>query len=321
MACAEKTVSLETIKATLMPKSNRICLIITAYNEEKTIGDVVKGTKKVLGNKGKIIVVDDGSVDSTAKIARESGATKVISHRRNLGVGAALRTGMSAALSSTPDIIVKIDGDGQHLPEEIPKLVQPILNGEADVVLGARFAQKVQMPLTKKIGNKIVTWIMRRLTGYSLTDTQSGFRAIRGTIAKLLIPCTGTYTYTQEMLIHAAKNGLKVKEVPIIFKERKYGKSRVVRNPFIYGFRIILILIRTFRDYNPLLTFGMFGVLLLGCSLLIYLHLFWQWLTLGKAFTASPTSFQIATTLLISSIQILMFALLADMIREMKEKK
>ena len=302
-------------------KSSRICAIITALNEEKTIGDIVKRTKKVLDD-GEIIVVDDGSTDSTAKIAQESGATTVISHRRNLGVGAALRTGIRAALSSNPnpDIIVKMDGDGQHLPEDIPKLVQPILDGEADLVLGTRFTQEIQMPFIKKIGNKMITWLMKKLTGYPLTDTQSGFRAMRGTVAKTLLPVTGTYTYTQEMIIHAAKNKLKVMEVPITYKERKHGKSRVVRNPITYGFRIILILIRTFRDYNPLLTFGLSGVLLIGSALLIYLRLLWDLLMLGYPITESPTSLLIATTLLISGFQVLMFALLADMIGGMKKK-
>lgn len=302
-------------------KSSRVCAIITALNEEKTIGDIVKRTKKVLGD-GEIIVVDDGSTDSTVKIAKESGATTVISHWRNLGVGTALRTGIRAALSSNPnpDIIVKLDGDGQHLPEDIPKLVQPILDGEADLVLGTRFTEKIQMPFIKKIGNKIITWLIKKLTGYPLTDTQSGFRAMRGTVAKIILPVNGTYTYTQEMIIHAAKNKLKVREVPITCKERRHGKSRVVKNPITYGFRIVFILIRTFRDYNPLLTFGLFGVLLAGLGLLVYLHLFWDLLMFGIPIAASPTSFLIAITLLISGFQALMFALLADMIGGMKKK-
>lgn len=302
-------------------KSSRVCAIITAFNEEKTIGDIVKRTKKVLGD-GEIIVVDDGSTDSTAKIAQESGATTVISHWRNLGVGDALRTGMHAALSSNPNpgIIVRLDGDGQHLPEDIPKLVQPILDGRADLVLGTRFTQKIQMPLIKRIGNKIITWLMKKLTGYPLTDTQSGFRAMRGTVAKILLPVNGMYTYAQEMIVHAAKNKLKVMEVPITCKERRHGKSRVVRNPLIYGFRIILILIRTFRDYNPLLTFGIFGVLLIVFALLIYFQLLWNLLVFGKAIAGSPTSVLVATTLLISGFQISMFALLADMMRVMKRE-
>ncbi|MFX1536074.1 MAG: glycosyltransferase family 2 protein [Promethearchaeota archaeon] len=304
-----------------MSKSNVIAVIITALNEERTIGGIVEKTKSVLGNDNIIIVVDDGSHDSTAKIAREKGATFVISHEKNRGVGAAFKTGVLQALSSNADIIVKMDGDGQHLPEEIPKLIQPILDDEADVVLGTRFSQKIQMPLTKKIGNRIVTWLMRKSTGYTLTDTQTGFRAIRGTKAQLLLPSAGVFTYCQEMIIHAAKNGIKIVEVPITVKERKHGKSRVVRNPIAYGFKVILILLRTFRDYSPLLTFGVFGIVLLGFSFFLYLHLFYDWVVQGISFTSNPITFQIATILLVSSIQILLFAFLADMIKGLKAKE
>lgn len=301
-------------------KESKICVILTVFNEENTIGDVIKRTKDVLNN-AEIIVVDDGSTDVSAKVACESGANFVISHRRNLGVGAALRTGMRAAISRNPDVIVKLDGDGQHLPEEIPKLIKPILDGDADLVVGTRFISGLKMPLVKKIGNKIITWLMKRLTGCSLTDTQCGFRAWSGKVAKMLIPTTGTYTYTQEMIVHAAKNKLKVKEVPINSIERKYGSSRVIGNPFSYGFRVMLILIRTFRDYNPLLTFGIVGLSLLLGSVAIYLYLFAEWLFFHMPIAESPTSFLVATTILLISIQILMFAFLADMLRGFKEKE
>lgn len=303
-----------------MPKLNKIYVILTVFNEENTIGDVIKRTKKVLNN-AEIIVVDDGSTDASAKVARENGANIVLSHRRNLGVGTALKTGMRAAISRGPDVIVKIDGDGQHLPEEIPKLIQPILDGEADLVVGTRFLSKLQMPLIKKIGNRIITWLVKRLTGYSLTDTQSGFRAMSGTVAKILLPTTGSYTYTQEMMIHAAKNKLRVMEVPIKSPERKYGTSRVVKNPIVYGFRIVLILIRTLRDYHPLLTFGIVGLTMFISSTFIFLYLFIQWLMSGRAIAESPTSLLIAITMLLVSIQILMFAFLADMIKGFREKE
>lgn len=301
-------------------EESKICVILTVFNEENTIADVIKRTKEVLNN-AEIIVVDDGSTDASAKVARENGANFIISHRRNLGVGAALRTGMRAAISRNPDVIVKLDGDGQHLPEEIPKLIKPILSGEANLVIGTRFNADVQMPFIKKVGNRIITWLMKRLTGCSLTDTQSGFRAMSGKVAKMLLPTTGTYTYTQEMIIHATKNKLKITEVPINSIERKYGSSRVVKNPITYGFRVMLILIRTFRDYNPLLTFGIVGITMLLSSAAIYSYLFLEWLIFARPIAESPTSFLTATTILLVSIQILMFAFLADMIRGFRERE
>ncbi len=301
-------------------EESRICVILTVFNEENTLADVMKRTRDVLKS-AKIIVVDDGSTDASAKVAQECGADLVISHARNLGVGAALRAGMKAAISRNPDVIVKIDGDGQHLPEDIPKLIKPIADGEADLVIGTRFNSHVQMPFIKKAGNRIFTWLMKRLTGCSLTDAQSGFRAMSGKVAKTLLPRTGTYTYTQEMIIHATKHKLKITEVPIASKERKYGNSRVVKNPLTYGFRVVLILIRTFRDYNPLLTFGIVGIAMLLSSVAIYCYLFFEWLIFARPIAESPTSLLVATTVLLASIQLLMFAFLADMIRGFREKE
>lgn len=297
-----------------MSKLNKICVIITAFNEENTIEEVVTKTKNVLGDV-EIIVIDDGSTDSTAQVARDSDVTAVISHERNQGVGVALKTGIIASLSLNPDIIVKIDGDGQHLPEDIPKLIQPILEDKADLVLGNRFSQAMAMPFYKKMGNRFFTWLTNKMTGYNLTDTQTGFRAIKGSKASVLIPMTGMFTYAQEMIIHASKNGIRVVEVPITSLKRRYGGSRIVRNPVDYGLRVLLILIRTFTNYNPLLIFGVPGIFAITGSLVIYFYLFWEWITLGKAIIFSPTTLMIATVLFISGVQILMFALLADMIK------
>ena len=116
-------------------------------------------------------------------------------------------------------------------------------------------------------------------------------------------------------------NKLKITEVPINSIERKYGSSRVVKNPITYGFRVMLILIRTFRDYNPLLTFGIVGITMLLSSAAIYSYLFLEWLIFARPIAESPTSFLTATTILLVSIQILMFAFLADMIRGFRERE
>ncbi|MHA1250975.1 MAG: glycosyltransferase family 2 protein, partial [Candidatus Helarchaeota archaeon] len=154
----------------------KIFIVIPAYNEEKTIGEVIEKCKKYANE---IIVVNDGSTDQTEKIAYEMGAT-VLSFYRNRGLGHAMRAGLREALHQKADIIITIDADGQYLPEEIPKLLDLIKNNEADLVLGSRFLGKIEkMSKTKKLGNRVFSWLVRSVTGLPLKDPNTGFRVIK----------------------------------------------------------------------------------------------------------------------------------------------
>jgi len=182
-------------------------VIIPAYNEEKRIGKVLQRMPDFIDE---VIVVDDGSKDKTSEVARGFGA-KVIRLERNQGKGRAMSEGIKKA---NGDIIVFIDADGQHKPEEIIKLVKPIVNSEADFVIGSRLI-KVQgeRPLIRKISNFITTSLIRLKLGISVKDTQSGFRAIRREFLPEIE--SKRYEVETEVLIKAVKKGARVKEVPV----------------------------------------------------------------------------------------------------------
>ena len=159
----------------------KLIVIIPAYNEEATIKEVISKIPKVNEriSKTEIIVVNDGSSDKTKEKAEEAGAL-VISHIGNKGVGKAFQTGIENALKRKADILVNIDGDGQFNPNDIPKLISPILDKEADFVTATRFSDGKligNMPFVKKIGNKMFTSLTSKLVGQKFTDTQCGFRA------------------------------------------------------------------------------------------------------------------------------------------------
>ncbi|WP_048159724.1 glycosyltransferase family 2 protein [Thermococcus barophilus] len=190
-----------------MLNGKRISVIIPAYNEEKRIGKVLQRMPDFIDE---IIVVDDGSEDRTSEVARELGA-EVIRLEQNQGKGRAMSEGIKKA---NGDIIVFIDADGQHKPEEIIKLVEPILNGEADFVIGSRLIKaQGERPLIRKISNFITTSLIRLKLGINVRDTQSGFRAIRREFLPEIE--SKRYEVETEVLIKAVKKGARVKEVPV----------------------------------------------------------------------------------------------------------
>ncbi|MHA1822163.1 MAG: glycosyltransferase family 2 protein [Promethearchaeota archaeon] len=251
----------------------KIIVVIPAYNEEKSIRDIIKRVpKEIEGYKTEILVIDDGSSDKTRAYALETGAI-VISNHINKGLGFSLRKGLVEALKRGADIIVNLDADGQYLPEEIPVLIKPILEDDFDLVLGTRFEKlEYKMPLIKKIGNKLVSWWVRRLTHTKISDAQTGFRAIKRELAEILqLQLKGTYTYTQEMIIHAVYNDFSITQVPVHFVKRQYGHSRLIQNVFSYLVRVVKITLSTYHQYYPLRFYGFlsFFLVLFGTILLL----------------------------------------------------
>jgi glycosyltransferase involved in cell wall biosynthesis len=210
--------------------------IIPAFNEEKTIASIIQKTKRHVDQ---IVVIDDHSSDDTGKIARSYGAT-VIQHSKNKGVGAAMKTGIMYAKKLKPDIVLTIDADGQHRPEDIPSLMGPIIGGRADFVLGSRFLAKepTDMLLQKKMGNKFLSLIVSLLAGVRLTDTQTGFRAFNRK-ALLSLNLISDFTYTQEMILVLCHNRFRCVEVPVRIIPREYGQSKVASKISSYAFRAL----------------------------------------------------------------------------------
>lgn len=251
-----------------------LVVLIFALNEEPTVANLIRRVPRKLPRVGRVdvIVIDDGSTDRTAVLAREAGA-KVVSHGRNLGVGAALATGIDAALRAGADIIVHMDGDGQFNPEDIHTLIQPILEQGYGFATTTRFSKPEfvpKMPRINRWGNKAVAWCVRWvLWGTHFTDVLCGFRAYsRETALRLML--FSRFTYTQETLIDAAAKGIRIAEVPLVVRGvREFGKSRMTSSVLRYGVQVAAILLRAMRDVRPLLFFGLIALALLGFGMLM----------------------------------------------------
>ena len=295
----------------------KLVIVIPAFNEEGTIKEVILKIPRVNEriSKTEVIVVNDGSSDKTKEKAEEAGAL-VVSHIGNKGVGMAFRTGIESALRRQADIIVNIDGDGQFNPEDIPKLIEPILNKEADFVTATRFKDGNligDMPWIKKVGNKAFTKLTSFLVGQKFTDTQCGFRAYSRESA-LRLNLYGKFTYTQEVFLDLANKGLIIKEVPLFVKaQREHGKSKVVKSVPKYVFQALTIIIRSIRDYKPLAFFGVIGVFIFGFGFLIDLVLFVRWLITGSV-TPYTTGVMVGVVFMILGFLLLILGLIADML-------
>lgn len=217
--------------------------MIPAFDEEKSIADVVQRTAKYVD---RVVVVDDSSRDNTAELALRSGAT-VLRHSRNMGVGAAIITGVNYAQKLNPDIVVTLDADGQHKPEEIPRLIRLVVAGKADCVVGTRFLQGslANTSPIKHVGNKFFTFITDLLAGAKLTDTQTGFRVLNKK-ALFALDLRSKFTYTHEMIIILGHKGCRITEIPIRAEPRKQGNSKVTSNIFSYGFKSLAIIFSTY---------------------------------------------------------------------------
>jgi len=244
----------------------KLVIIMPAYNEEVNIEKAVLSIpRKINGvEKIEILVVNDGSTDKTEELALNGGADKVVSHKTNMGVGAAFMTGIRNAISMKADIVVTIDADSQFDPKNIPELIVPILNQQLDVVIGSRFISErpKNIPKVKMFGNRVFSKIVSWLVGQPLTDTQTGFRAYsKDTLFNISV--VNDFTYTQEVLIDLKFKGLRIGEVPVSVSYDEKRKSRVVKNVFNYTARALSIIIRTLAYHKPLLAFGLFGAILI----------------------------------------------------------
>jgi len=209
-------------------QSSVISVVIPAYNEEKTIGNVIYSTISTMENLEKpyeIIVVDDGSNDNTRRIATRYKAT-VLSNGKNIGKGYALRKGFRCAQGN---IVVTIDADGAHNPKEIPDLIHPLVNG-VDIVAGSRFLyndRKYSTSRLNRLGNLLFNITIMILTGKRTTDSQTGFRAFKkDVLQKLNLESLG-YEIETEMTVKGLKNGFVVQEKPISCERRKYNISKL----------------------------------------------------------------------------------------------
>jgi len=198
-----------------------------AHNEEKKIGNVLEKIPWDIVDK--VIVVDDCSDDNTSEVARQHGA-HVVRHEKNRGVGAAYKTGYEIALADGADIVVCLHSDGQHDPLEIRRLVDPIVNDGVDYVLGSRLKSgDIQMSKTRLLGNRMLTWFIKLMTGYELTDSQTGYHAVTREALEGLayLDWSDGFPVETDALAEASAKGLRVHEVPVkcIYSDRSHVKA------------------------------------------------------------------------------------------------
>lgn len=289
-----------------------IVITIPAFNEESSIALLIKDIHEVMKSLKydyKILVLNDGSTDRTKEIATKSGAL-VFSNPYRSGLAETYKKEMEKALEYDPDIIVHIDADYQYSPKDIPRLIKPIEEGEADLVLGNRFQGGIEnMPLMKKLGNKAFSKVISNITRFKVGDCQTGFRAMNKKAASL--PIISNHTYTQEQIIRAIRSGLKIKEVPTHFYARKSGNSKLIKGPFEYAIKAWINILRLYRDFEPLKFFGRIGLSFIFLGLLVGAYVLIDFL-IRKNVGHLPLTI-LTVLLIVTGIQILLFGFLADM--------
>jgi len=244
---------------------------IPAYNEELTIAKVILKARKHVD---KVIVCDDGSTDMTAEIAEACGA-EVIRHERNMGKGAAIRSLFKKAREEVADIVVTLDADGQHDPDEIPALINIMAETNADIVIGSRFLNEEivkKVPTFRRIGNKILNIVT---SVNDVTDTQSGFRIYSRRAIESIQPAEMGFAVDSEILYKASALGLRIIEVPISVEYKVPRPSK--RGPVFHALDVSLGMIKHLSMRHPLIFYGLPGVISLLIALifgLMLIHLF-----------------------------------------------
>ena len=238
----------------------KLVILIPARNEENALGEVIRRIPRSKLPELEVVVVNDGSTDNTAEVARKAGAT-VINFAKNRGLATVFRKGVEYAVESGADYIVNIDADGQHPPEQIPEILQPVLDGKADIVIGSRLMKTGEMKAKEKLyANKFLSKVISMLIHQKIYDSTSGFRAFTREVAKT-VKIFHKYTYTQQQLLQAAYYKFKILEIPIPIIERKEGKSKLIKNIWSYAYSAINIIFLNLVYLYPFKFFSLFGLI------------------------------------------------------------
>ena len=291
----------------------KVTIGIPAYNEEKNIAKIITKLKKITDS---IIVCDDGSSDMTSEIAKNLGVI-VISHKKNMGYGAAIRTIFEKSAEIGSDILVTFDADGQHRIEDVSRVLHPLENSEADIVIGSRFLGKQSnVPNYRKLGIKVITQVTNSSIKTKLTDSQSGFRAYsKQVLSKISLSEIGMGIST-EILIKASSGGLRITEVPITIL---YSGDTSTHNPVSHGTSVLFSTIKFTSIEHPLKFYGIPSVI---------------FLTIGMIFTSLAVQYYVdvgrlntdltligAGTILVGIILLISAILLYSLVSVVREKR
>ncbi len=293
------------------PEGPKVIVLIPAYNEELTIGSMVLLAKHYAD---KVVVVDDGSKDRTVSIAIESGAD-VLRMEKNSGKAMALQEGVEYCKRFEPRVVIMIDGDGQMDPALIPFVSEPVLKGEADLVIGSRYLNKdTKIPLKRKIGQIILNSATNMGSDNTVTDSQSGYRALSFKALGHMDFVSDAYNIESDMIVHFSEKGLKIKEVPITVRYDVPNGHK--QNPWKHGIDVLSRVIGYVGYRRPILLFGVPGIVLMTFGLvlsaatyfenIIIFH--WTMVTQGIAglTTLGIGIFLIFASLMLNSLGILM---------------
>ena len=255
----------------------KIVVGIPAFNEEKNIAVLIIQLKKVVD---KIIVCNDGSTDLTSEIAEELGAT-VINHEKNLGYGAAIRSIFLKSKDLDGDVLVTFDADGQHRIDDINKVINPIINGESDLVIGSRFLDESEkeVPKYRKVGINVITKITNATIKKQLTDSQSGFRAYSKKVLNELNPSELGMGISTEILIKASARNFRISEVPI---KIIYKGDTSTHNPISHGSSVLFSTIKYTSIEHPLKFYGIPSVILFAIGLFLTYYSVEYYAELGR---------------------------------------
>jgi len=236
---------------------------IPAYNEEKTIGEIVE---KSLQYADKVIVCNDGSTDNTEKKAKEKGAI-IINHKKNCGYGAAIITLFEEARNQNAEIMITLDGDGQHNPEQIPNLISALTENSVDVVIGSRFLDKsTNSPSYRKTGIKIITSASNFGTNFKVSDSQSGFRAYSKNAIDAIHPTEEGMSVSTEILLKASNKGLSVAEVPITVS---YEGETSKHKPVPHGISVLMNTLKFISVKHPITFYGIPGIIMIAAGIIL----------------------------------------------------
>jgi glycosyltransferase involved in cell wall biosynthesis len=290
----------------------KLIIQIPCFNEAETLhialGDLpseVPGVDVV-----EWLVIDDGSTDGTADVARANGVDHVVSHTGNRGLAQAFKTGLVACLRLGADIIVNTDADNQYCAADIPRLVEPILEGRAAMVIGARPIRDIEhfSPI-KKMLQHFGSWVVRVASKTDVPDAPSGFRAI-SRHAAMQLNVFSDYTYTLETIIQAGQKGIAVVSVPVGVNE-DLRPSRLVKSVLSYVLRSLITIMRIFMTYKPMRFFMMPGLVFVGVGALIGLRFMYFWVIGNGA--GHIQSLILVAILMVVGFQFALFGLLAEL--------
>lgn len=254
----------------------KLIIQIPCYNEANTLAISLKSLPREVSGFDMVewLVIDDGSQDQTVKVALENGVDHVVRHTRNQGLARAFMNGLDASLKLEADVIVNTDADNQYNADDIPKLIRPILEKKADIVVGARPIEAIKhFSPVKKLLQKLGSWVVRVASKTDIPDAPSGFRAMSRDAAKRMM-VFNDYTYTLETIIQAGQRDMAITSVPIRVNE-DLRPSRLVKSTPSYVRRSIATIIRIFVIYRPFRFFGTIGAALFCLGIMIGLRFLW----------------------------------------------